>query len=462
VNRILGLAVFPVLALVGFAPARAQADPVDQAVAALRSSAVYVGADAPTIDRAKLAGSQLDRMKVAILPSGGSDPVSAARAIGAQLDPNRAGLTVVVFEGHGYGAASTAVCDAGSLINQAVDRNRSSLQSTDDVTSTVQDFVAAVRAAPSAAHGCGESTGSNAAAPSDSSTKSGSHTGLIVVLVLLGLLLAAAAWFFVSRRRRARREVADARAEVMPYYERLANEVATLDPGNHAEARQSLADAAERLGSARGQLASANSVAGYAAVGRTVVEGLHAARAARNALGLPPGPPLPPVTQARGDQLERPQEINVQGRTYQGYPSYTPGAPYYFAGGPGIPGGWYAFPFWEGLLIGDMLGGGLGWGWGGGWGGYDAGYDTGYDVGYNAGQDADDGSAGSGWGDSGGGGNWGDVGAADGGWGDSGGGGDWGGGDFGDGAGTGDATSPVGAIDRRPGYASLSRREGCA
>ena len=51
----------------------------------------------------------------------------------------------------------------------------------------------------------------------------------------------------------------------------------------------------------------------------------------------------------------------------QGYPSYTPGAPYYFAGGGGYAGGWYSFPFWESLLIAEALS--PGWGWGGGWGG---------------------------------------------------------------------------------------------
>src|SRR3954453_22922257 len=77
----------------------AAADPADDAVAALRNSTVYQGATAPRIDRSQLSGSTLDRIKVAILPTGGPDPVTVARDIGRRLDPDAKGLTVVVFEG---------------------------------------------------------------------------------------------------------------------------------------------------------------------------------------------------------------------------------------------------------------------------------------------------------------------------------------------------------------------------
>ena len=143
-----------------------------------------------------------------------------------------------------------------------------------------------------------------------------------------------------------------------------------------------------------------------------------------------PGPELPPIAPSYGEQLGAPREVTVGGKAYQGYPEYTPGAPYYYGGGGGAPGGWYSFPFWETLLLGSVLSGGLG-GWGGG--GYSSGYDQGYQAGENAADDrtpdsGDSGSwRGSDWDSGGSGGDSGGWGGSD--W-DSGGGGDSGGGSW--------------------------------
>ncbi|HEX3336017.1 MAG TPA: hypothetical protein VHS54_06105, partial [Jatrophihabitans sp.] len=383
-------------------PARALADPVDRAVETLHHASVYVGASTPRIDRSQLGGDALSGIKVAIVPPGGPDPVSVAKSIGSRLDPDSSGLTVLVFEGRSYGAASSARCGVGSAIQGAVDRNRSELQSTNDVTTTVLDFAAAVREAPSSANGCAgsatEDTGFGA------QPQKSDHTGLIVFLVIVVLILAGIGYWLHARRRRARRELSDARAQVVPYYDRLASEVNGLEPGQNPSARQAIADAAERFMSAGSQLASADSVEKYAQARRTTLEGLNAARTARLALGVDPGPALPSIGEPGRDQLDAPRQVTVRGQTYQGYPEYTPGAPYYFGGGYGVPGGWYGVPFWETLLLGSVLTGG--------WGGYGSGYDTGYLSGYNAGENADaDAETGNGgWGDSGGGGSWGDGG----------------------------------------------------
>jgi hypothetical protein len=402
----------------------AYATPLDDAVAALRSSSVYVGASTPTIDRGQLGGNALEGIKVAILPTGGPDPVTEARTIGGRLDPDQKGLTVLVFAGRSYGAASSAKCGVGSAINEAVGRHRAQLQSTGDVTDTVLDFARLVRGLPDDNGGCGGSSDQFGNAASSDSGGGSSHTGLIVFLVIAALLVGGVGLFLFSRRRRQQRELSDARAGVMPYYDRLAGEVNSIDPDDNPTARQAMADAAERFTSAGGQLAAADSVEKYAQARRTALEGLYAARTARQALGLDPGPALPPVAEQGGEQLDRPREVTVQGQTFQGYPAYTPGAPYFYGGGYGVPGGWYSFPFWETLLVGSLLTGGFG-GWGGG--GFDAGYASGYDAGQDAAQDQSGGGNDSaGWGDSGGGGSW------DGGWGD-GGGGDGGGGDGGGG-----------------------------
>src|SRR4051812_12862955 len=379
--------------LVAAGGAAAAADPADDAVAALRNSAVYAGAASPTIDRSQLAGSTLDGIKVAILPTGGPDPVRVASDIGRRLDPDKKGLTVLVFEGTAYGAASSAKCGVGTAIGDAVAQHRSELQSSDDVTSTVAEFARAVRAAPDAAGGCGSgssgsgSSGSGGAANEDTGQGDSGVSGATVLLVLVALVAAGVGFFVWSRRRRSRREISDVRAGVMPYYERLAAELNGIDPKDDPVARQAMADAAERFNSAGGQLAAADSAEKYAHARRTTLEGLYAARTARRSLGLDPGPELPPVAEGAGEQLDRPREINVQGQSYQGYPAYTPGAPYYYGGGYGVPGGWYSFPFWETLLVGSVLAGGLG-GWG--MGGYGMGYDNGYLSGYEAGESVAD------------------------------------------------------------------------
>ncbi|MDT4911267.1 MAG: hypothetical protein QOC66_395, partial [Pseudonocardiales bacterium] len=362
-------------------PSAAQADPSDDAVAALKSASVYVGAGSPTIDKTKFDGAALGDVRVAVLPSGGPNPVNVAQSIGGRLDPEKKGLTVLVFEGHSWGTASTSHCRVGSAFSAALDKNRAELQSSNDVTATVADFAARVRAAPRVADGCDNAASSSGEGTGGGVTGSGkdggsSHTGLIVVVVLVLGLIGWLAYRRRNRRVQAERELSDARAKVMPYYDRLASEVNTIDPTDNATARQAMADAGERFTSAGGQLATADSIEKYAQARRTTLEGLYAARTARTAVGLDPGPELPPIAESNGAQLDRPQEVTVQGQSFQGYPAYTPGAPYYYGGGYGVPGGWYGVPFWETLLVGSLLTGGFG-GFGGGWGGYDAGYGTG-------------------------------------------------------------------------------------
>jgi hypothetical protein len=398
----------------------AGADPADTAIAALRTRPIYAGASSPTIDQGSFSASSLNGFKVAIVPTGGPDPVAVAQRIGSALDPKSNGLTVLVFEGTSYGAASSSHCAIKASIDSAVQQNLDTLKSTNNVTSTVSSFVSKVNSSPSSSNGCAGS-GSAGSGFGDSAKKA-SHTGVIVLLVILALVLAGGGWLLISRRRRMRRQLADARAQVMPFYDRLAHEINTLEPGDNDVAQQAVADASERFTSAGSQLATADTTQAFERARRTTLEGLYAARTARTALGLDPGPDLPPITESSAEQLSAPQQVTVQGQTFQGYPSYTPGAPYYYGGGYGVPGGWYGSPFWETLLLGSLLTGGLG-GFGGG--GYGSGYDSGYQSGYDAGQDSNNGG---GWGDSGGGGGWGGGG---GGWGDSGGGG-WGGGGGGD------------------------------
>jgi hypothetical protein len=427
VNRFLAVAAGTVgacLALLVAAPA-AHADAVDDAVSGLRSASVYVapGVTEPKIDVdavTRAIGSQ--PIKIAVLPAEdyGSRPkaFSAAESIGRQLAPDSP-LTVGVVSGRNFNASSSQYCagSASAVAADAVDANSRQLGLTNDVTSTIQSFVTGLQSRP--VSGSSACRGSSAAGASDATDNSGGSGAVPWVLGGIGVLGAGGvgAWV-LSRKRRRQKEMEGRRAEVLSLYDRLGADVQNLNPGDDPVARQALVDAAERYTATGSQLAHADTHGEFDVARRTALEGLQAARTARKEIGLDPGPDLPPIAPSYGEQLTKAQQVQVAGKTYQGYPEYTPGAPYYYGGGGGYPGGWYSFPFWETVLLGSVLSGGLGGGWGGG------GYDAGYDRGYEAGRD-DTPDSGSDW--SGGGGDWGGWSAGGGDWG-GGGGGDWGGG----------------------------------
>jgi hypothetical protein len=412
-------------ALVVAAPA-ASADPVDDAISSLKSSSLYVASDAQgkVGDRGAVQNALGSSVKVAVFPSS----VSASSA-GPRIQNSLSGrVTLAIFSGTIGRANSSVYCRgfAQTQLEKAIADNRSQLRTDNDLTNTLVEFANNLQGGPVCANGSG--TGST-----DGAAGGGSDSGTAVWPWLVGLGVVGVGGvggFMFYRKRKLKRQLETAKANVVPYYDRLANEVNTLDPGDNATARQAVADASERFTSAGSQLSTADSVEKYAAARRTTLEGLYAAVTARKALGLDPGPELPPIEEPRGDQLTQAQQVTVQGQSYQGYPDYTPGAPYYYGGGRGVPGGWYGTPFWETLLIGSVLTGGFGGGWGGG--GYGAGYDSGFEAGRDSDQDS---GTGGDWG-GGGGTDWGggsDWGGGGGDWGGGGGGGDWGGGGGGDG-----------------------------
>jgi hypothetical protein len=425
-NVLLRLGVLAVVLLL-WTPGRALAlDPSSDAISALQTTNLYVDPGAKALGATVGSVAVPAGVKIAVLPDNGVAATALASEIGTALgagvsDP----LTVAVFtvtDGHGsFSAVSSKYCRgfAGSAANAAVTAHVSDLRKL-QLTSTLNDFLARLSNGPVDTGGSscsGSSGGGGGSASTGSSSSSGSAWPLIIGVGAVGAAGLTGMAFY--RRRTRSRNLDLARAKTNPYYDRLANELNTLDPKQNAVAQQALADAAERFTSAGSQLASADTVEKVGVARRTVLEGLYAARSAREALGIDPGPPLPPIEQTSEDQLSAPQNVTVAGQQYQGYPSYTPGAPYYYGGGHGVPGGWYQTPFWETLLLGSVLSGGFG-GWGGGgWGGYDRGYDAGYDAGRDANQ--------GGWGG-------GDFGGGFGGGGDFGGGG---GGDFGGGGGGG-------------------------
>jgi hypothetical protein len=230
--------------------------------------------------------------------------------------------------------------------------------------------------------------------------------------------------FGFGRRKREAQQLADAREEALRWYERLGGQLMNLS-GDQPAVKQALVDASERYNAAGSQLERANSLKQYELARETSLEGLAYIRAARTAMGIDPGPDLPPLAGARAGQITKEREVAVQGHTYRASPHPGNGTPYYYPGGAvagrGVPGGWYSEPWWKTALVAGA--------WGIGtvlvfdalfdpsWGdhGYDAGYNAGLDQGLEQGQDLDQGADGADGGDAGGGdgGDWGDAGFGD-------------------------------------------------
>jgi hypothetical protein len=280
------------------------------------------------------------------------------------------------------------------------------------VTGLVREFVGQVDR---------QAAGAGSGGSSSSSDGGGGGSGGLLAVLGLGAL-GFGGYALLSSRRTAKTratQLEDLRADVESLYGRLGSDVQLLAPGDDAVARQALADASERYTATGALLAKADTPGEFAAARRTAVEGIAAARVVRQRLGLDPGPDVP-VPEGQGPKLTEPARVQVGEDEYEGSPSYQPGRPHYYEGGyyggQAIPGGWYATPFWQTLLMGSLLSGGSGrrgYGYGGRSGGFGGGVfgGGGYSGGLGglggrrrSGGGGWSGSSGGGWGRGGGGG----------------------------------------------------------
>lgn len=297
-----------------------------------------------------------------------------------------------VYADNGRDAGARGV-NAGAALRQVNTRGEFDEQ---NVTGLVRDFVERIDAQASGGDGGSGSSGD------------GSSSGLL--WGLLGVGAAGGGFLYVRSRRRNKRELEDARADVESLYGRLGSDVQLLSPGDDDVARQALADAAERYNATGALMAKADTPGEFAAARRTAVEGLTAARVVRERLGLDPGPEVPmPATSA--PQLTEPARVVVGDEEYEGSPRYEPGRPHYYEGGyyngRPVPGGWYATPFWQTLMLSSVLSGGFGGGHHRG--GYGGGFTGGFGGGFGGRRGGFGGGrrGGGGFGGFGGGGGWG-------------------------------------------------------
>ncbi|GIJ70268.1 hypothetical protein [Virgisporangium ochraceum] len=185
----------------------------------------------------------------------------------------------------------------------------------------------------------------------------------ILIAVLAVVLVGGAAYLAAGRRRTAATALADARAEAQRWYERLGGQLSTLPSGAAEEVavRQALSDASERYNAAGSQLAGATTPRQFELARETALEGLQYIRAARVALGLDPGPDLPPLAAARAaGELTKERTVDVDGHRYAAGPHPGAATPYFYPGGVlggrRVPRGWYSEPWWRTALIGGAWG----------------------------------------------------------------------------------------------------------
>jgi hypothetical protein len=279
-----GVAVVGAL-LLASAPT-AGADEIDDAVRTLATSSLYVAPDATgKVSNTDSVTSALGpQAKVAVLPA----DVDIASA-GAKIQASVSGrVTLAIVWGKKREAKSSYLCAgfAQQALDQAFAANKSQLNSDNDLTNTLVEFGRRLVNGPTTncSSGAGATTGSGAdstfGAGSGSSSAGGSSSSnaWAWIVGVVAAIAAAVAGFGFVRRRKTKRLLSDARAKVVPYYDRLAADINAIEPADNATARQAMADAAQRFESAGAQLQAADSVAKYGQARRTVLEGLTASR----------------------------------------------------------------------------------------------------------------------------------------------------------------------------------------
>lgn len=158
-----------------------------------------------------------------------------------------------------------------------------------------------------------------------------------------------------NRKAGASGSLADSASDARRWVERLGGQIYSLYAADNTAARQALADAAERFTAAGAQVDQASSERQFRLARQTVYEGLYYVSAARTALGLDPGPAVPPIPgQQRAGAVAEDRSVIVEDRQYSVSPfpgehtaSYYPGG--LVAGRP-VPRGWYSEPWWQSAI----------------------------------------------------------------------------------------------------------------
>jgi hypothetical protein len=173
-------------------------------------------------------------------------------------------------------------------------------------------------------------------------------------------IIAGVVWLVRQQQASKARELEDAKSDARRWVERLGGQVLNL-VGTDEASKQALADAAERYTAAGSQMERAQTPQQARQVTETAYEGLYYVRAARTAMGLDPGPDLPPLPgQQRAGAVSEDREVDVEGHSYSASPVPSQRNPHYYPGGNvagrPVPQGWYSEPWWKPALVAGAWG----------------------------------------------------------------------------------------------------------
>lgn len=183
-------------------------------------------------------------------------------------------------------------------------------------------------------------------------------------LLLLLLIIGGGAAYFMNRSNKQKTadleatKLADAQAEARRWIERLGSQVLTL-AGSDAASTQAIADASERYNAAASAISQATTVRQAELARESALEGLHYMNAAREIMGMTPGPELPLLEGQRnaGKVTER-RTIEQDGQTLTASPVASDETPNYYPGGNvagrPVPAGWYSRPWWADAMATGM------------------------------------------------------------------------------------------------------------
>ncbi|MBX8996666.1 DUF1542 domain-containing protein [Corynebacterium testudinoris] len=153
-------------------------------------------------------------------------------------------------------------------------------------------------------------------------------------------------------------QLEDAQTDARRWIERLGSQVLTI-AGNDTASTQAIADASERYNAAASAISTATTVRQAQLARESALEGLHYMNAAREIMGMTPGPELPLLEGQRnaGKVTER-RTIEQDGQVLTASPVATDETPNYYPGGNvagrPVPAGWYSRPWWADAMATGM------------------------------------------------------------------------------------------------------------
>lgn len=177
---------------------------------------------------------------------------------------------------------------------------------------------------------------------------------LTIVAVVGGAVLLVNVLSKNSGAKQQQASFADAQADARRWIDRLGSQVLSLT-GSDTASTQAMADASERFNAASSQISTAQTVKQAEMARESALEGLHYVNAAREIMGLPAGPALPPLEgQRQAGRVTEERTINYEGKQITASPYNSPMTNHYYPGGMvagrPVPAGWYSEPWWASAL----------------------------------------------------------------------------------------------------------------